>query len=528
MQLDDQHFGDAQPPRSFAEASVHGRRFKLWAMVPGAIVLAVLLYDLHREANLLTIMLLVFIGMNCYAMLAAVLRPPLMAIHNGQFSLRFGLLKLVCPAADLADLHQQAQTVRLTLSDISRVEPSRPREQMATLYRRSGCHIVIPAGIYTLDQVNQLRTALGMPEQLTDPAGEELAEFQSSVKSHRPLVTLSLIAACVTVYVAQAIQDKSLLGGNIESSIAWGANYGPRTLGGQWWRLVTHLFLHGGPFHILMNMWVLWDVGRLMERLVGPAAMAMIYFFAGIAGGMASVAFHPNVVSAGASGAIFGVIGALFGLLLHARNAVPPARLQQLRNSIIAMVIFCVFFGLSVQWVDNAAHLGGAIAGLLAGLIVVPARSPGHWLRIGLLAIVATGVILVSARFLPPPPRDLVAALKQFPTKERQILDEYADLTQKHSQGDLSDLEFANRLETNVVVPWRELTEEMSEVMKQRLDEGRRRKFEQYMRLRQESFEDLLASVRNNDKVLQERAREKQKEASRIVQEMNGDAPKDQ
>ena len=121
-----------------------------------------------------------------------------------------------------------------------------------------------------------------------------------------------------------------------------------------------------------------------------------------------------------------------------------------------------------------------------------------------------------------------MAALKQFPTKERQILDEYADLTQKHSQGDLSDLEFANRLETNVVVPWRELTEEMSEVMKQRLDEGRRRKFEQYMRLRQESFEDLLASVRNNDKVLQERAREKQKEASRIVQEMNGDAPKDQ
>ena len=358
MQLDDQHFGDAQPPRSFAEASVHGRRFKLWAMVPSAIVLAVLLYDLHREANLLTIMLLVFIGMNCYAMLAAVLRPPLMAIHNGQFSLRFGLLKLVCPAADLADLHQQAQTVRLTLSDISRVEPSRPREQMATLYRRSGCHIVIPAGIYTLDQVNQLRTALGMPEQLTDPAGEELAEFQSSVKSHRPLVTLSLIAACVTVYVAQAIQDKSLLGGNIESSIAWGANYGPRTLGGQWWRLVTHLFLHGGPFHILMNMWVLWDVGRLMERLVGPAAMAMIYFFAGIAGGMASVAFHPNVVSAGASGAIFGVIGALFGLLLHARNAVPPARLQQLRNSIIAMVIFCVFFGLSVQWVEQRGPSG--------------------------------------------------------------------------------------------------------------------------------------------------------------------------
>ena len=350
MQWDDQHFGAERRPRTFSDVCVKGRPFQLRSMIPSGIVLAVLLYELHQEANLLTIMLLVFIGMNCYAMLAAVFRPPQMAIENGLFSLRSGQTKLLCPAA-ARGRHPPGRTGRTP--DARRHQPSRDRTRRAskwqTLYRRTGCHIALPAGIYTLDQVNQIRTALGMPQQMADVAGDQLAEFHYSVMSHRPLITMSLIMACVVVYLAKAFQDRSLLGGSLDSSIAWGANYAPRTLNGQWWRLLTHLFLHGGPVHLLINMWVLWDVGRLMERLVGRTAMAMIYFLSGIAGGMASVAFHPQVVSVGASGAIFGVIGALFGLLLHARHAVPPARLQQLRSSIIVFVIFNAIFGFSCR-----------------------------------------------------------------------------------------------------------------------------------------------------------------------------------
>ncbi len=526
MQSDDWHFGQ-ELPRTVSDACVHGRRLTLWAMVPSGIVLAVLLYYVRQEPNLTTIMLLAFIGMNCYAMLAAFFRPPQMAIRNDQFSLRFGQTNLVCPAAEVADICREEQAVLLTLSDIGRIEPDAARQRMAAVYRRNGCHLVIPAGIYTLEQVNQLRTALGMPEQSADSAGERLAEFQSSVTSHRPLVTASLIAVCVVVYLVKAFQDKSLLGGTTESYVAWGANYGPRTLGGQWWRLVTHLFLHGGPFHILMNMWVLWDVGRLMERLVGPAAMALIYFFAGIAGGLASVAFHPNGVSVGASGAIFGVIGALFGLLLHARDAVPPARLQQLRSGIIAMVIFCAFFGLSVQGIDNAAHVGGAIAGLLAGLIVVPAKSPGYWLRIGLLTVVGTGAVLLAVRLLPPPPRDFMTVLKQSPEKERQIIEKYNDLRRKLSQGNLSELEFADQLETNVVNAWRELAKERSEAMKGRIDATKEGKREQYMRLRQESFDDLLAAFREDDSTRLAQFKEKGEAAEKIVKELNEEEKKE-
>jgi membrane associated rhomboid family serine protease len=491
-------------------------------MIPSVVVLGLLFYELHREASLTTIMLLAFIGMNCYLLLAAYFRPPRITIEGGLLSLRFGLVKVCCPAEDVADLHREAQTIRLTLSDTSRVEPSTVRRQMATIYRRKGCHwVVLPAGAYTLGQVNQLRTALGMPEQSADAAGDQLAEFQDNVKSYRPLVTLGLMAACVIVYLAQAFHERSLLGGTIESSIAWGANYGPRTLGGQWWRLVTHLFLHGGPFHLLMNMWVLWDVGRLMERLVGRTAMVMIYFLSGIAGGMASVAFHPTVVSVGASGAVFGVIGALFGLLLHARGAVPPARLQELRGSLIAFVIFNLIFGLSAQGIDVAAHAGGAMAGLLAGLIVSPARSAGHWLRIGLLATVGTGAILVAAHLLPPPPRDVVTVLQRFPENQRQILNAYADLVQQHSQGNLSDLEFADQMEVKVIAPWRDLAKAVSDAMKGRIEANRQKKCEEYMRLQQESFEDLQAAVRQDDKQQYAQFLEKSAAAQKIAQELN-------
>ena len=156
----------------------------------------------------------------------------------------------------------------------------------------------------------------------------------------------------------------------------------------------------------------------------------------------------------GPRGAIFGVIGALFGLLLHARDAVPPAQLQPLRNWIIAIVIFNVFFGLSVPGIDNAAHAGGAIAGLLAGLIVLPSRSEAYWLRIGILAVVGSGAILLGARLLPPPPRDFIAIRKQLPERERRIVGTYNDLEQQHAQHALSDQEFADRVQAEVVVPW--------------------------------------------------------------------------
>ena len=331
-------------------------------MIPNFIVLGLLIYEMYAGgANLITGLLLIYVARNCFSMLTAFRQSPRMAIHNGQFSFRFARLSFVCPAADVADLHWEEKVVHLTLFDTSRVEPDTARQQMGAFDRTTGCHIGLPAGIYNLDQVNQLRKALGEPEQAGPAAAERPHGFD--VEGPWPLVTASLIAACVVVCLAQAFRDRSLSlwGGNVVLLIAGRQFRACGTLAGQWWRLVTHLFLHIGLLHLLVNMWSLWIVGQLLERLTGHTAMAIVYLFAGIAGGMASLAFHPQVVSAGASGAIFGLIGALFGLLLHARDVVPPAQLQPLRNWVIAIVIFNVFFGLSVPGIDNAAQLAGPL-----------------------------------------------------------------------------------------------------------------------------------------------------------------------
>ena len=108
-----------------------------------------------------------------------------------------------------------------------------------------------------------------------------------------------------------------------QDMLNWGADFGPKTLNGQWWRTVTCMFLHFGIIHLGFNMWVLWDLGQLVERLVGNVGFLVLYFASGIAGSLASLAWQPLAISAGASGAVFGVAGALLGLIAFRHDSVP-------------------------------------------------------------------------------------------------------------------------------------------------------------------------------------------------------------
>ena len=95
------------------------------------------------------------------------------------------------------------------------------RERMRNYYRHRGFHYFLPAGVFNLDQVNQLRAALGLPPQAGDPGGQQIDDFHQSVRSQRPLATQGLIAACVAVYLVKAYFDGTLLGGDLKSDIAW-------------------------------------------------------------------------------------------------------------------------------------------------------------------------------------------------------------------------------------------------------------------------------------------------------------------
>lgn len=147
----------------------------------------------------------------------------------------------------------------------------------------------------------------------------------------------------------------------------WGSNAGPLTLSGQWWRLVTSMFLHGGLLHIAFNMFALWQVGRLVERMFGSARFFALYMIAGVCGSVASVLWNPFVNSVGASGAIFGIIGGLLAFIRRPDSGVPPTIVKDLRGSLSGFLLFNIAAGLVYPHTDNAAHIGGLIGGYLAG-----------------------------------------------------------------------------------------------------------------------------------------------------------------
>jgi rhomboid protease GluP len=182
----------------------------------------------------------------------------------------------------------------------------------------------------------------------------------------RTPVTTLLLLAIAAGYVVQMV-----LGDPV---IEAGANYGPAVLHGEWWRLVTSMFLHGGLLHLALNGWALYQLAGLFEIWLGSARLLLVYFVSGIAGSLAS-AFISDVPSVGASGAIFGLLGALISFLLRRHEDLTP-QAKSLLMQLVGWAVINVVFGFSVKGIDNAAHLGGAAAGLLLGFVLRPRVRP--------------------------------------------------------------------------------------------------------------------------------------------------------
>ena len=155
---------------------------------------------------------------------------------------------------------------------------------------------------------------------------------------------------------------------DVETLVRFGAKYNPELAAGQWWRLVTAGFLHGGLLHILMNSWVLFDLGAQVEEIYGAARMLVVYFVATVVGFYASAVWSPYP-SVGASAALMGLIGAMIALGVRHKNPIGSA----IRATYIRWAVYIILFGLLPGLhVDNAAHIGGLAAGFgiayLAGL----------------------------------------------------------------------------------------------------------------------------------------------------------------
>src|ERR1700676_2025576 len=204
-------------------------------------------------------------------------------------------------------------------------------------------------------------------------------------------LTHVLFGANIAVFLAMALASGSIMDFNGEVMVRFGANFGPFTLSGEWWRLFTYMFLHGGLMHIAFNMWCLWDLGALCESLYGRWTFAAIYLTTGIGAGLASLAWNQHVLTVGASGAIFGLAGALIAAFKLGEFSVPRSALSGVMRSLLVFVGFNLIFGAAVSGIDNAAHVGGLVTGLIVGaLIAVIAPQQDHApRRIALFAALA-------------------------------------------------------------------------------------------------------------------------------------------
>ena len=183
-------------------------------------------------------------------------------------------------------------------------------------------------------------------------------------------LTQVLFGVNIAVFLATALASGSAINISGEVNFHYGANFGPYTLSGEWWRLLTYMFLHGGAMHIFFNMWCLWDLGRLCESLYGRWTFAGIYLITGVSGGLASIAWNPRVLSVGASGAIFGLAGALIASFYLGEFSLPRAAISGTLRSLVIFAVFNLGFGQLFGGIDNACHIGGLVSGLVLGALI--------------------------------------------------------------------------------------------------------------------------------------------------------------
>ncbi len=156
----------------------------------------------------------------------------------------------------------------------------------------------------------------------------------------------------------------------VEQLIQWGGNVRYLTLSGDYWRLLSACFLHIGAIHFLMNMYALVFVGFMVEKRIGPFKYALAYILTGILASLASVFWNDSVVSAGASGAIFGIYGLY--LILLSSNIMPRDVRKTFLSSVGFFVLYNLLYGFAKEGVDNSAHIGGLLSGILIGLLYLP------------------------------------------------------------------------------------------------------------------------------------------------------------
>ena len=293
-----------------------------------------------------------------------------------------------------------------------------------------------------------------------------------SARARRVPVTVCLLAVNVGVFALMLLAGAGFWHTPNGVQLAWGANFGPATQDGQWWRLFTALFIHFGVVHLALNMWALWDVGRLVEQLYGRWRFALLYVLSGLLGNLVSLVLHGNqAVSGGASGAIFGLYGALLVFLWRERRNVEPGEFRWLFGGAAVFASLMLGVGFIVQGIDNAAHGGGLLAGALLGVVLARRwapndADPSRGLACSIAALMVLGTAALVWR-LPEPSYRLGeeqkarVAIQQFLAEDQRVSRRWGSLLAGGSRNGQSFDELAGHIDNDVAAVYERSFEQL-------------------------------------------------------------------
>lgn len=269
------------------------------------------------------------------------------------------------------------------------------------------------------------------------------------------IATPILIDLNILVFIVMIASGVGIMSPSTLSLLKWGADFGPLTLTGDWWRAVTCNFIHIGAFHLLMNMYAFMYVGLLLEDLIGSRRMFMSYLLTGLCSAVFSLYMHGETISAGASGAIFGLYGIFLAFLFFHRIA--KEQRKALLTSILIFVGYNLVYGMKAG-IDNAAHIGGLLSGFLLGIIYVCSykfekadaqRTVSILGELGIFCIFLFSFLMLCKN-VPPLYQDIRGEW------ESGIVEAYlnGELEEENENGNQSDRETANSSSTSQYPPY--------------------------------------------------------------------------
>lgn len=329
----------------------------------------------------------------------------------------------------------------------------------------------------------------------------------------KPWVAIFLAVANVAVFAWEISAGADPIQPTAPWMLEHGGNFGPVTLGGEPWRLLTSMFLHYGALHLVMNMVGLLDGGRHVERMYGHAGFLALYLVSGLAGSLAS-SVRGQAVSAGASGAVFGIFGAFAAFLLLHRDRLDREEVTKQARGLGIFLAYNIWFGVTAKGIDLLAHAGGLAAGFAVGLAleIGTDHKQSTVRRALLVGVLGVGLVFGLTLAAPTPTNAMMA----FGPVESQVLDRWNALVKEAQAGTLEDDKLADVIENELLPAWRKAHADF-----ERDGEGPlRADMLEYIEAREEGWEIIAKGLRAGDEAMAGRGMARFSEADAAIARM--------